>query len=214
MSPDSRSGSEKPLNFWVWLEISRGQDQGPVPVPVPVREISSSPRQSPEHSNQQCIVPREREQRRILGMIAAEQSYSLQMGDHDSSERVHMLPLVCLRTTTTTQQPNHHHHQDDGERWICRLRNELIMPSLISLHCINQIRALHLAIDRLGRIRSSFRQVVITAADPTNAAPNHLEDRLLLIHPVFSFSKVAHLMIDYLCQKGTKKKQQQLVSLS
>ena len=28
--PDFRWGSEKPLNFWAWLEISRGQDQGPV----------------------------------------------------------------------------------------------------------------------------------------------------------------------------------------
>jgi hypothetical protein len=51
--PDFRSGSEKPLNFWVWLEISRGQDQGPV------REITLIIT-SPERSNRgerekQCI---------------------------------------------------------------------------------------------------------------------------------------------------------------
>ena len=35
-----------------------------------------------------------RERERGIGMIAAEQSYSLQMGDHDSSKGgVHMLPL-------------------------------------------------------------------------------------------------------------------------
>jgi hypothetical protein len=41
-------------------------------------------------------------------MIAAEQSYSLQMGDHDSSKGVHMLPLA--HTT-----PNHQATTVKGE---------------------------------------------------------------------------------------------------
>ena len=60
--------------------------------------------------------------------------------------------------------------------------------------CINQIRAL-LYIWRSFRVRPWFRQV-ITALDPTNAVPNHLElEDYSFIHP-FSFSKVAHVMID------------------
>ena len=53
-------------------------------------------------------------------MIAAEQSYSLQMGDHDSSKGgVHMLPLAHTppnhQTTTTTVK-------GEIQRWIDPVR--------------------------------------------------------------------------------------------
>jgi len=83
---------EKPLNFWVWLEISRGhsgQDQGPV------REITiiiTSPERS---NNQQCIVAvaaaaaAATTRERGIGIIAGSRTELFPAngaGDHDSSE--------------------------------------------------------------------------------------------------------------------------------
>ena len=81
--PDFRSGSEKRLNFWAWLEISRGQDQGPVrEITLIITSPERSNRGEGERNNALLTAIVERE--RGIGMIAAEQSYSLQMGDHDS----------------------------------------------------------------------------------------------------------------------------------